>query len=1011
MYSRASVCVSHMISFFMRLYLLLIVSLFVGMLSLRAQQPNFIQYTIESGLPSNEVYDVIEDSQGYLWFCTDKGVSKYDGHTFQNYTTEHGLMNNTVFKGLEDDKGRIWFLTFDARLSYYKDGSINPFKYNKEIAELNVMDSNKELLFFDENGCYVICSYRSFFVDNSGNAKVLANEFGINLLKSKKGGYIPYMGSFIRSDTAQNKRAKLIGIDKSLHAIKYHNDNPIHFTLYNMNGGTLFSPLRELFFVKDDSIEYLGIFDKVIDCFAEDSRGGFWMGFLDGGAKLFSNKLSDLNHQKHLLHDKSIASILEDREGGFWFSVLGEGVYYAPSLYGIQCFSEKLPDEKVADICLGKNDDVYVSFSSGSIWKLNDKETKKIHTIDRSIRHGGFNPIYYDRKKDILFYSTILEDLFDKNRESIARALIGIRERLYKPQDLKVPIFTTITPDKNGDMWATALSDFFQFPNNESIRIHKSQNLLHKTRHPYHLRTDALLPNFNNTTWFSSVYGLLRIENNEPIPYSEKHPLLKSRINVIKNYKDSLMLLGSRDEGLIILVDDSVYQIKKEHGLSDNTVNTIAVDSNNIVWAGTNSGLNKITFAKNGNYFIKHYSTAHGLPSNHITKLLMGDSKIWVGTIRGLCFIDKGTLHVNTVPPLVHINKWNINGETVDKRKNITLKHDQNFMLFHYTGITFNNSKNIMYAYRLEGLEKKWKSTRNASVQYNSLPSGEYTFMVKARNADGYWSDPVSLSFVIAPPFWKASWFLVMIGLAITLIFYLILRRRDRSVANKAALEANFLRQKTQLKLEALRAQMNPHFTFNTLNSIQVYIAKNDSQSANHYLAKFARLIRKILENSSRTTITLENELDTIQKYLELEKLRFKDKLDYRIDIDDSVNLRKDVIPPTIFQPYIENAIIHGIIPKKSNGLITIRLEKKDLFLICKITDNGIGRKRAKQLNSHKQKDHKSMGLNMTKTRLELMTGAQTGSVNITDLEDANGNPAGTCVELKIPVMEIKHKD
>jgi sensor histidine kinase YesM len=211
----------------------------------------------------------------------------------------------------------------------------------------------------------------------------------------------------------------------------------------------------------------------------------------------------------------------------------------------------------------------------------------------------------------------------------------------------------------------------------------------------------------------------------------------------------------------------------------------------------------------------------------------------------------------------------------------------------------------------------------------------------------------------------------------------------------------------SKIELKALRSQMNPHFIFNSLNSIQHYIFHTKSDEAIKYLSKFARLVRIILNNSNKPTVTVGEDLEALKLYLELEQMRFEDKFDYEIIIDPSVDADYDIMPPLLTQPYVENAILHGLNPKPEKGKLTITFSSKNNFLICTITDNGIGREKAAEIKrTMPVSKHKSLGMKITEDRLRILNEVNNSklSVTITDLKDENGNALGTKVELYVPL-------
>jgi LytS/YehU family sensor histidine kinase len=246
-------------------------------------------------------------------------------------------------------------------------------------------------------------------------------------------------------------------------------------------------------------------------------------------------------------------------------------------------------------------------------------------------------------------------------------------------------------------------------------------------------------------------------------------------------------------------------------------------------------------------------------------------------------------------------------------------------------------------------------------------------------------------------------------------ILSIVLRRRNEKQKLEHEIEVQKLeREKTtaelqhqavDLKMQALRAQMSPHFIFNSLNSINMFILENNKLQASEYLSKFSRLVRLILENSQEALIPLERELEALALYLELESLRFQNKFEYKISTVENFDPSEVKVPPLIIQPYVENAIWHGLMHKKDKGHLDVQLAKQEDFLVCKIIDDGVGRKKAAEMKNGSSK-HRSMGFKITESRIaNMQMNGTTQSVEIEDLVSPDGSAAGTEVILKIPLL------
>ena len=359
-----------------------------------------------------------------------------------------------------------------------------------------------------------------------------------------------------------------------------------------------------------------------------------------------------------------------------------------------------------------------------------------------------------------------------------------------------------------------------------------------------------------------------------------------------------------------------------------------------------------------------------------------------------------------------------------DGSQGVQLAHWQNQFGIGFAAPFFQHPERIRYRYQLEGFDRGWvEADQQRTAYYTNLSSGRYTFVVQTgwEGAKRY-ARTVRLPIDIVPAFWETAWFRTLLGLGVLLLVYGGYTYRVREIRLKAALaqttaenrrreaelrerEARFGRQLAETEMTGLRAQMNPHFIFNCLNSIKLYASDNDAAKASEFLTKFSRLIRLVLENSRREKVTLANELEALKLYLDMEVMRFKDKLHYHLDVDLAIEQDFVEIPPLLLQPYVENAIWHGLMHKPAGGSVRIRLGQPDEnYLQIAITDDGIGRAKAAELKSKSATRHKSFGMKATTERILLINQLYDSrtEVNVHDLVDARGEACGTEVIVTI---------
>jgi hypothetical protein len=335
--------------------------------------------------------------------------------------------------------------------------------------------------------------------------------------------------------------------------------------------------------------------------------------------------------------------------------------------------------------------------------------------------------------------------------------------------------------------------------------------------------------------------------------------------------------------------------------------------------------------------------------------------------------------------------------------KTINLEHFQNTLHFSFSGTHFFPPEQIEYAYRLSGVDREWKYTNspNSNITYSNLSPGKYTFGLKAQIPGGNWqAEPVEYTIAIEPAFWQTSWFkFLCILIAAVFILYLV-GRRIQSIRESEQRRVGQERKLLELEAKALRAQMNPHFIFNSLNSIKSLINKNENEKAAEYLTTFSKLIRTLFQNSDNREISLYEELETCKLYAQIEKMRFGEKVDFIFDIDQQLDLKDIKVPALILQPFIENAIWHGLVPKENGGIVMVSAKETDGAIECVIDDDGLGRELSKQYKAQHEATHQSKGISLTRSRLELdkLLNDREDTIHILDKKDKDGKPEGTTV-------------
>ncbi|MEO5562267.1 MAG: histidine kinase, partial [Chitinophagaceae bacterium] len=506
--------------------------------------------------------------------------------------------------------------------------------------------------------------------------------------------------------------------------------------------------------------------------------------------------------------------------------------------------------------------------------------------------------------------------------------------------------------------------------------------------------------------YIGTLNGLFDLrKNQEAVFLGEKNSLFRNRISAITKTDDGIFWIATYGGGIVGFKDDKVItHLSQENGLSSNICRNIFVADNNL-WVGTDKGLNKITRYGN-NYRVTKFTTADGLNADIINAVLVDNGVVYVGTPGGVTYFNENKISQNSNCDLriTGINSsdrvWNFD------TTNFLLRHRDNNIRVEFVGLSYKSAGDIVYKYRLVGLDSSWKTTNETFLSYPALPSGKYKLQLMAINKYGIQSKIKEVDFTIEELLEEKTWFrllLVVVGVA---CFWLIVVLYIKGIRRKEALKASTVRKMTELEQKALRAQMNPHFIFNSLNSIQQYVMDKDTIGANKFITAFSSLIRQTLDFSSKQEITLEEELQYLSTYLELEKTRMEDKFIYEIEVAPQVPVSEFYIPPMILQPYVENSIRHGVGYRRDKaGKIMINIKRKADKVVCIVEDNGVGRLVAGQFKMSKPLDRQSKGMSLTADRVEMFNKNNRNKIelNVYDMIDEQNNPLGTRVVISFP--------
>lgn len=490
-------------------------------------------------------------------------------------------------------------------------------------------------------------------------------------------------------------------------------------------------------------------------------------------------------------------------------------------------------------------------------------------------------------------------------------------------------------------------------------------------------------------------------------------PKSEGRIVKFLPMGDSLLFVTTQVQGLIRydLQDGSRKRVYLP-GEEAYWGNRMVTDDQHNIWVGTNRGLlqyNPITERST------LYDRQSGMAWSDMIKaglVVSRSGALWTTAREFLVKMDLQHFRPNTELPRCELQSIRINGfplqtdRIVSMVDTLELTPGQDQLSFNLSALAFTNPDQVTYAYRLVGQHDDWREVgTEAYGNYLGLGDGEYTLEVRAANANGEWGPTKQVAVLVAPRFYQTWWFLLlMVGIGVAIV-WVVSQFRAQQARDKAELQAEFEKKLAEVEMSALRAQMNPHFLFNCLNSIKYFIIQNRVEEAADYLTKFSRLIRLILNNSKTELVPLGAEMDALDLYIQMERLRFQDQFSYNIDLPDDLPKDEVTVPPLLVQPFVENAIWHGLMHRETPGHLSIQVSRQGRMIEVTVQDNGVGREKAAELRSKQSVKRKSLGMDITKDRVETINQLYNSNARIA-VEDLfeNGSPSGTRVVIQIPL-------
>lgn len=981
--------------------LIFLIQIFCNTFPVNASNFDFRIYDNKDGLNSPDVICVFADVRSYIWIGGADGLTKYDGEKFYNYNKIQGLNDTQINCITQSKNGEIYcgtrkgvsiFDGFRFRNIKMKDEISSPF--SPHYVKCIYISKKSEIFAGCIDGLFKLDKKRNVFVrvwkiraftnniisnnkgtiffSTSGGTYSLKNDVysKISICKSTKHLKINALAHIFEdyywaATTSGFAKLKLVGSQFTI--VKIQGAEFVTSVLSCKNKITLFTGKTGLLFLsKNNLFQTIDLSQRIthtqIKSASQDYQGNIWLATTVGLIKMVETDVFKSPMSAKI--SSPVASMTIDKSGTIFLGTL-DGLNVITNLKVKKLYVSSDPKDNFISALTYQNDELYVGTFSGKVFKL---------------KNNRFQFLLQTRNSNACIYR--------------------------------------ILPLTNDELWVTSGEEIIHFKDNKPD--------YHKISTQY---TQDLLIDKSGCIWFANMAKLMLFKNQKLQSASKVFDKYENFVTLSEDLNGT-MWIGTFGNGLLRYSKGQVTQITAMDGLSNDYISSSFFEKeHNILWIGTMYGVSKIRLGKNSkvlsidNYLNEANRESYGCVQNAITKLKNGNLLFSVGEELFEFNSENVANRKRTIK--IQLNSLKVNQRKVFKLKSTIFKFDdwtripvlpkfksnENNVEFTFNAIDFHSPQKIKYAWKLIGNDSEWIPFNDRNyVSYTNLPHGQYCLKVKAVNQSGEKSTILSYPFLISKPYYLEWWFIALSAfIPLILVFWFIKWRINKVLIKEAEKNKNYIKL-AESELKALRAQMNPHFMFNTLNSIQEIVLGNDDKTARIYFSDFSKMMRMILENSTQRLITLEKEIDFLKLYLSFEKLRFNSKMEFILEVDEQLEPSFIKIPAMLLQPFIENAINHGLLHKEEEGKLVVKFEQIDyqneLFLRCTIEDNGIGRVASKQFNNWKEKEHNSISTIVSLERIELLNTIMEDKkfyLFITDL--MNGNDSnGTRVEVLISI-------
>lgn len=991
----------------MKVFLLNIL-LFLGYHSVFGQNLNgfFKNYSTENGLPSDRVLSVAQDKRGFMWFGTNDGLCRFDGYDFKVFyhrpNQKSTISSDNIFYLETSDDGLLWVGNYEAGLDKF---DTNTGEVIEHFNELNGLPDNRITYLFNDKThqlLWIGVHQNMFCWYDFRRKKIIIPKI---LPKNKQTSAIPNKNSIhFVAPSKHNSDEYWIASNDGLFLYNLKNFQYEYFKFPENETSTLQNRMRSII-VENDSTLCIGSrgggilefnyrakswknykysankSENLIIQILPKSATEFWLATWDNSLGVFNTQTKKFAFYKnnsaeaHSILPLTVNRIFYDSDKNLWacmasgISQMSQSFQYFPVI--------TLPKPQIASSAIifepmsfaDDANNIYIGASAADGLLILNKKTKKVSLkrpkglkSDESLTCVRTS-IAPDGNVWVAAYNRLL--VYNPTKDKIDFAQL--------PSCVNEQFFHSVSFDKLGNIYLGTRENgliIVDKKTNQCLHFTKKEGLLHQ-RFLHELFFDS-----KNQLWITTERGIsvMNVSTRKIIQTFSQAEGFKVIYRITEDLNGTVWV-STENRGVIGIDTKTlkiVRTIDKESGLPSNAIQHVSADKIGNLWIATQQGLCQYNLQ---NHLITIYDKHNGLIDNHLQGSLniLNDGTLVQGFKGSFTNFDPSKILKKKTKRKVTISDFYIfDNEQPLASSKLNLSYKQNFFGFTFTNLDFENGDKAKYAYKLDGVDKNWMQLppNKRTATYTNLEGGEYVLKFKESQSSNF----EQILIYIEPPFWQTWWFYTLCVLGVSALVYGFYRFKINQVKREEAIKTELNKQLANSEMKALRSQMNPHFIFNSLNSIKYYILQNNSEIASKYLNQFSKLIRQILNNSQQDFISLADEVESLKLYLEMEVLRFGGKVKYEFIISENIDSEIITIPTMIIQPFIENAIWHGLMHKEKGGNVRILIhgiEENQLKIV--VEDDGIGRQKAAELKSKSATKSKSLGLKITAERVRLL--------------------------------------